>query len=170
MKQATITVAQQGTEAGGTEIVVTVKGGEAAGSDTVMTFNPTLAHAANRTYAEFHGWKQRLVDTAAMSKDTKTGLPATPAEKVEAIKALIAHYESGTEKWSRVAEGGPKGGFLYEALCKVYGHKKAPSEIRAWLDGLDDKQQAALREDDTIAPVIAEIKAAKAKAKPEAER
>jgi hypothetical protein len=166
MKQATITVAQGDNGL----IAVTVKGGNEDGSDEIITFDPMKAHQSNREYAEFHGWKQRLVDTAAMSKDTKTGLPATPAEKVEAIRAIVAHYESGTDKWSRVSEGGPKGGYLFEALCKVYGHKKAPSEIRTWLDGLDDKQQAALREDDTIAPVIAEIKAAKAKAKPESER
>lgn len=144
-------------------ITVTVKGGNEDGTDFVITFDPTKAHANNRTYAEFHGWKARIVDTAAMSRDTKTGASATPARKAVAIQALVAHYESGSDKWSRVSEGGPTGGFLFEALCKVYGHMKAPSEIREWLNTLDDKQQSALREDDTIAPVIAEMKAAKPK-------
>lgn len=167
MKTPTIEVSQA-AETG--IISVKVVAANEDGSDMVLTFDPSKVHAANKSYAEFHGWKQRFVDAAAMSKDTKTGLPASPEAKAKAISALIGHYESGTEKWSRVSEGGPKGGFLYEALCKVFGHKKSPTEIRTWLDGLDDKQQAALREDDTIAPVIAELKAAKAAAKPAAEK
>ena len=38
--------------------------------------------------------------------------------------------------------------------------------VRAFLDGLSDKEQAALREDDSVAPIIAEIKAEKAADKP----
>lgn len=131
-----------------------------------LTFNPLKAHHAVRDYAAFHGFKQRFVDAAAMSRDTETGAPASPQEKYEAIEALVEHYESGTDKWSRVAEAGPKGGYLFEALCRVYGHKKAPSEIREWLNGLTDKQQAALREDDEIEPVIRAIKAEKRKDQP----
>ena len=110
----------------------------------------------------------RIVDAAAVSRATKDGRVKSAdemmAEKRENMAALIAHYETGTAEWSRVQEGGPRGGLLFEALCEVYGHQKAPSDIRAWLDGLTDKEQAALREDDTIAPVIARIKAAKPKA------
>lgn len=163
MKQSVITVAQAVNDAGVQEMLVTVKGGNEDGSDMILTFNPTKAHADIVGYAAFHGFKQRFVDAAAMSKDTKDGSAASPATKAKAIKALIDHYETGTAKWTRVSEGGPKGGFLYEALCKVYGHMKAPSEIRVWLDGLSAKEEAALREDDTIAPVIAELKAAKPK-------
>lgn len=132
-----------------------------------IVFDPTKAHADVRNYAAFHGFKQRFVDAAAMSRDTETGAPATPQEKYEAIEALVAWYESGTDKWSRVTEAGPRGGYLFEALCRVYGHKKAPSEIRAWLDGLSDKEQAALREDDAIEPVIRAIKAEKNAGKPQ---
>lgn len=132
-----------------------------------ITFDPAKAHPANTAYAAFHGWKQRFVDAAAMSRDTETGKPASPQEKYEAIEALVEHYESGTEKWTRQAEAGPRGGYLFEALCRVYGHKKAPTEIREWLNGLNEKQQAALREDDSIAPVIAAIKAEKRKDQPQ---
>lgn len=163
MKQSVVTVAQAVNDAGVAEIVVTIAGANEDGSDMILTFNPALAHATINAYAAFHGFKQRFVDAAAMSKDTKDGSAASPATKAKAIKALIDWYETGTDKWSRVSEGGPKGGFLFEALCKAYGHMKAPSEIRAWLDGLSAKEEAALREDDTIAPVIAALKAAKAK-------
>lgn len=106
----------------------------------------------------------RIVDAAAIGAADKAGniIPKDEriAKKHAQMAALIAHYESGTTEWSRVKTAGPKGGFLFEALCKLYGHMKAPSEIRAWLDGLSDKEQAALREDDTVKPVIEAIKAA----------
>lgn len=144
-------------------ITATVKGARPDGTDEVIAFDPSKAHADNRAYAAFHGFKARLVDTAAMSRDTKDGSSASPATKAAAIRKVVDHLESGTAAWSRVSEGGPKGGYLFEALCEAYGHMKAPTEIRAWLDGLGDKEQAALREDDTIAPVIARMKAAKPK-------
>jgi hypothetical protein len=113
----------------------------------------------------------RIVDAAAVSRNKKDGSLKSDAEmveeKYERMAALIAHYETGTAEWSRVAEAGPTGGYLFDALCKVYGHMKAPSEIRAWLDKLSEKEQAALREDDSIAPVIADLKRAKMAGKPQ---
>ena len=147
-------------------IQATVRAGMPDGSDWVRVLDVSKVSTANRDYAAFHGFKQRAVDAAAMSADTKTGLPASPTDKAEAIGAVFDHLESGTAEWSRVATGGPRGGFLFEALCEKFGHMKAPSEIREWLNGLDDKSQAALREDDEIAPIIQRIKAEKSKDKP----
>lgn len=131
-----------------------------------FTFNPSAAHADCRARAEVHGWVQRISDAAAISRTDKDGgiIPAADLArmKYEAMEALRDHYESGTAEWSRVASAGPKGGYLFEALCRVYGHKLAPSDIRAWLDGLSEKEQSALRDDDTIAPVIRAIKAERA--------
>lgn len=112
----------------------------------------------------------RIVDAAAIGVADKDG-NVIPADKRVAMKhaamaRLVEHYETGTSQWSRVSEGGPTGGYLFDALCKMYGHKKAPSEIRAYLDGLSAKEQAALREDDEVAPVIAAIKAERAKLDP----
>ena len=135
---------------------VKVKGLE----DQVLLFS--RMHAANIAYAAFHGLKQRLVDAAAMSRDTTDGSAASPETKAGRITAVIAHYHSGTDKWSRVADGTIEGGLLYDALCRKFGHMRAPSEIKEWLGTLDDKARAALREDDEIAPVIAAIKAERA--------
>lgn len=153
-------------------IEIVVKGGNEDGTDMSIMFNPSMAHQSNRTYAEFHGWKQRLVDVAAMSRDTKTGQAATPAEKAEAIAELVEWYESGADAWTRKGGSttGVKGGYLFEALVQVYGPgtpaNRPEAEIRAWLDTKTDKEQAALREDDTIAPTIAAIKAKKSEGKP----
>lgn len=58
-----------------------------------ITFNAEKASATNRKYAEFHGWKQRLVDDAAGEK--------TPQSKFGAIKGLVEYYESGANDWSQ---------------------------------------------------------------------
>lgn len=65
-----------------------------------LTFNPMKASLANRRYAEFHGWKQRLTDAAAVSADTTTG-KTSPEEKWANIKALVDFYETGAETWAR---------------------------------------------------------------------
>ena len=131
-----------------------------------VDFDTTKVHVDVAVRAAQHGFIQRISDAAAISRDPETGRPATAEEKMAKMAALIAHYETGTAEWSRVQAGGPKGGLLFDALCRLYGHQKAPSDIRTWLDGLSDKEQAALREDATIAPVIAAIKAERAKDQP----
>lgn len=123
-------------------------------------------HADNLQHAAIHGFIQRISDAAALPRDTTNGQPASPEAKLTAMKRLVDHYESGTEKWSRVSEAGPRGGYLFEALCRMYAVSRTADQIRAYLDGLSDKEQAALREDDEVAPVIAEIKKEKAKDQP----
>lgn len=136
-----------------------------------IVLDMTKLHPAVVERAACVGMAQvRIVDAAAIPMTRKDG-SIIPADERTALKrakmqALVDHYMTGTSLWSRVTEAGPQGGFLFEALCKVYGHMKAPTEIRAWLDGLSEKEQSALRDDDTIAPVIAELKKAKSAGKP----
>ena len=59
---------------------------------------------ANRAYARVHGMVQRLGDTAAGAK--------TESARREAVAALAAHYESGSDSWdvargARVAQENP---------------------------------------------------------------
>lgn len=134
---------------------------EVGDASVVLRFakiNPSL-----RVRAETHGWKQRISDAAAIPCDPETGKPATPTEKFLAMQALVAHYESGTADWSRRAEAtGPRGGFLFEALSRMY----PDADVRAYLDGLTAAEQAALRGDSDVAPVIATIKAERNVGKP----
>lgn len=142
---------------------------EVAGMDTIVLHMDRLHPDIIRRAACVGMAQVRIVDAAAVGAADKDGniIPAAEriAKKHANMAALVAHYETGTAEWSRVREGGPKGGFLFEALCKLYPEKSAEA-IRAWLDGLDDKQQAALREDDSVAPIIAGIKAERNKDKP----
>lgn len=108
--------------------------------------------------AAIHGMIQRISDAAAISRDEETGLPATPEEKLEAMSRLVAHYESGTSEWSRVAEAGPKGGVLFKALCEMFPDRDAKS-IREWLDELSKKEQTALRADPKVKAIIDRMQA-----------
>lgn len=147
---------------------------EVRGLDT-LTLTMSKLHPDIIRRAACVGMAQvRIVDAAAIPAARKDGtiIPADErtAMKHAAMARLIEHYETGTDKWSRVSEAGPTGGYLFEALCEMYGHMKAPSEIRAYLDGLSDKEQSALREDDEVSPIIAKLKAAKLAAIPADQR
>lgn len=64
----------------------------------------------NRQRAELHGWHARINDTAAIGVADKDGKIIPAAErarmKAERMNELCRFYESGTEDWSRVSEGG----------------------------------------------------------------
>lgn len=88
-----------------------------------VTFNPDKVSAANRVYAELHGWKQRLSDATALSRDPKTGRSATPEEKFAALVARVNHYESGAESWDMPRTGGGGGrsesSYILQAAANV---------------------------------------------------
>lgn len=87
-----------------------------------VEFDPAKASDANRDYAEYHGWKQRLSDAAALGRNPETGQSASPADKLAAIQALATHYMSGSADWSPArAEGGNEGGITLRALARVQG-------------------------------------------------
>jgi hypothetical protein len=73
------------------------------------TFNPDSCDPTLRTRAELHGWRQRIQDKAALSRDPKTGKSATAEQKRAAVWAIIDHYESGTDKWEMERTGGAGG-------------------------------------------------------------
>jgi len=85
----------------GGSIQITVRGFEP------IVFDPMRASLINRRRAEFHGWKQRLGDAAAIEADSATGR-TDPGEKVRRIQALVDFYQSGSEDWSRKAGGGAR--------------------------------------------------------------
>lgn len=113
--------------------------------------------------ATVHGLKQKLVDAAAIARNTETGRSATVDDKFLAVKEVYDRLLAGN--WNKPrAEGSDSGasGLLFKALCRM-APSKSPSEIRAYLDGLDKKQQAALRASSRVAPIIEAIRAEQAK-------
>jgi hypothetical protein len=74
--------------------------------------------------ASMHGFEQRLRDRAAIGRDDKTGLSASPQDKYDRIKALADHYAAGGEWEMRSVGGGGKkseADWIMEALASVQG-------------------------------------------------
>ena len=109
--------------------------------------------AAIKTHCILHGAKQKIVDAAALPNG------ATTTEKYEAMKEVFDRITAVGGTWSKQGEGsGQPSGLLFKALCRLYP-AKTPDALRAWLDKQDKSQQAALRKNPKIAPIIEQIRA-----------
>ena len=107
--------------------------------------------------ALMHGLKQKLVDAAAISRNPETGRTATIEDKYNAVKEVYDRLLAG--EWNKRREGGGNaGGLLLQALVRLYPEKDADT-LRAYVDKLSRSEQAALRANSRVAPVIAEIQA-----------
>ena len=127
-------------------------------------------HANNRARAEVHGWCQRIVDAAAIPRDTTTGRSATPADKHAAMQRLVTFYESGTGDWrANTASGGPRKSTLdalaLAAVAEATG--RAPDEVRDMIErGAAAKSVsrevylATLATSSRVAPIIERMRAA----------
>ena len=102
-----------------------------------------------------HGFKQKVVDAAAIQRDAETGASASDSDKIKAMKIVADRLEQGV--WRVVGEGAgvSKGGLLQRALAILYPNR----DISAWLDKQNDKQKAALRAVPKIAAEIDKIRA-----------
>ena len=112
--------------------------------------------------AVVHGLKQKLVDAAAISRNPDTGRAATVDDKFRAVREV---YDRLTLEgaWNKTrGTGTGAGGLLFRALCRIYS-AKTPEQIREFLDGKTDAEQAALRKNPRVAAVIEEIRAESAK-------
>lgn len=118
-------------------------------------FNLTELTPAMQNQLMLHGLKQKVIDAAAIPRNPDTGASASDSEKIEAMREVAARLMQGV--WRVVGEGGggSKGGLLARALSVLYPDK----DIATWLDGLTDKQKAALREVPKVKAEIDKIKA-----------
>lgn len=100
-----------------------------------LVLDLTKVSAAVQARALIHGLVQRVSDKAAIPCDTATGLPATPAMKLDAMKGLVEHFMSGTDEWSPARTDGPRKAkdgldpLIIAAVCEVTG--KDESAVRA---------------------------------------
>lgn len=97
-------------------IVINVLGGG------VVEFDPRRVDPALRQRAEAHGWIQRLADGAAKSRNAATGLPASPQEKFDAVRAIADHYLNGATEWKMTGTGGGRmaqSEIILQALARV---------------------------------------------------
>jgi hypothetical protein len=103
-----------------------------------LVLDLSKVNSAILTRARTHGFIQRVSDKAAIPCDTTTGLPATPAMKLEAMRGMVEHFMSGSSEWNvKRAEGTrkPKDGLdpiIIAAVCEVTGKDEAA--IRAIIE------------------------------------
>ncbi len=105
------------------------------GIEKPLTFDRTKAsgyvvQSGNNDQANKHGWTQRLSNLAAIPNDPKTGKPANPQQKYNAIKRGIEHYEKGESV-----------GWKMGAAPAV---PLTPEQILAFLKGRTAEEQAAI--------------------------
>ena len=125
------------------------------------SLNPEIQRAAL-----LHGLKQKLVDAAAISRDTATGRAATIVTKYEAVKEIFDRITgTGGEapSWNKPRAGGTGGwgGLLARAIARFKNVEVAAA--KAYLDRLTDAQKQALRVEPRIATIINELRRESAK-------
>ena len=133
--------------------------------ERLTVFVDQLAPEIQRT-AMLHGLKQKLVDAAAISRDTATGRAATIVTKYEAVKEIFDRITGAGGAWPswnkpRAGGAGGQGGLLARAIARYKGVEVVAA--KAYLDRLTDAQKQALRVDPRIATIINEIRLESAK-------
>lgn len=136
-------------------IVFNVRGAAADGGSKSITLDLNSVHTANIDYAALHGFKQRIGDMAALSRNPDTGQPATPADKFDAIARGVEHYMSGVAEWNLRASSGDRTsgelGMLSRAISELKG--KDVIEVRDWLKTKTEAERKAL----AIMPAVKSI-------------
>ena len=130
--------------------------------ERLTVFVDQLAPEIQRA-AMVHGLKQKLVDAAAISRDTATGRAATIATKFDAVKEIFDRITGENPSWNKPRAGGAggQGGLLARAIARY--KSVSIEQAKAYLDRLTDAQKQALRVDPRIAAVINELRAESAK-------
>ena len=129
----------------------------------VLRLHPESLAPEIQRAAMLHGLKQKLVDAAAISRDTATGRAATIATKYEAVREIFDRITGETPSWNKPRAGGAggQGGLLVRAVAR---YKNVTVErAKAYLDRLTDAQKQALRGDPRIATIINDLRLESAK-------
>ena len=113
--------------------------------------------------ALLHGLKQKLVDAAAIARDTTTGRAATIQTKYDAVREIFDRITGENPSWNKPRAGGAggQGGLLARAIARY--KNVALEQAKAYLDRLTDAQKQALRVDHRIAAIINELRLESAK-------
>ena len=115
-----------------------------------------------QTQALMHGLKQKVVDAAAIPRDTVTGRSAGIDDKYNAMNEVAARLIAGAWNKARATgEGGAESGFLVQALVEMSG--KPLNEVKEKVAAMTKEQCTALRANERVAVIIARIKASRSK-------
>lgn len=153
-------------------LVFTVRGAGPDGADATLSLDPKSMHEKNRERAMIHGLVQKVSDRAALSRNTVNFKPATPAEKLAAMRVLVDHLASGSEEWSPTrASAVPKGPTLDPILVAavVEATGRLDSEVREMIAKGAGKKSvtpavylAALANAAAVRPIVERLRAEQA--------
>ena len=129
---------------------------EVLGAGAIM-FDRTAASADNRDWAEKHGWTQRLSNRAAISRDPKTGQPATAQVKYDAIKTLADYYESGDVPWKMGTTASAEGSLLFRALV-IHRPDKTAEQLTAFLESRTPQQLTNVKRDKELVKIMNQLR------------
>lgn len=142
-----------------------------------LFFNPADASLENQVSARQLGFKNRIVDKAALSRDPETGLAATPDAKRDAIAKALDWYANKDNTAWRIGgdvqrDGfGDNAGLVFLACMRHFGDTDAGA-TEARIAKLQAKRQypdrkaaiVALSRNPDIASLVATIRAERVRA------
>ena len=138
------------SEITGQQLTITVRG------FAPMVVNTTTLTQEILDYAALHGLKQKLVDAAAISRNSDTGASATIADKHDAVREVFDRLVGGGT-WNKTREGGNGGvsglSQLARAMMELTG--KTRQEIDAYLAPKSDEEKRALKSNERVAAIMA---------------
>jgi hypothetical protein len=112
-----------------------------------------------RVTAMMHGLNAKLVDAAAIGRDSLTGKSASLSDKKAAVLEIVERLTGENPSWNKIREGGNGGGvnngLLLRAIMEVSG--KTYEETHSFLLNLSSEQKAAIRARERVANVIARM-------------
>ena len=145
-------------EVSDTTLTLTFSNGE------VLTVDATSLSPDIQTAACLHGLKQKLVDAAAIARNTDTGASATLEDKFNAVREVFERITAPDGTWNKQARAGGTStggsGLLLRALMELTGQSKV--KIDAYLSTKSKAEKAALRASPKVAPIIARFQSEKA--------
>ncbi len=150
-----------GTATEGRKLLVGVKGHEVMAIDLDdPRLSPEVIAAA-----AINGFRQRLMDAAAIKRDTTTGLSVSPAEKDAAIRKLYDHYLSGTTEWelARGTQAPRMDPLVVRAIMEAFGKSedvvRGMIEAKAAEKGLKPAEYcAAMAEVGRVKPIVERLR------------
>lgn len=99
--------------------------------------------------AMMHGYKQKISDASAMSRDGETG-KADNLARVEKMRRMAETLANG--QWELERTGGGAGpGLLAQAIAEAMG--KDISVVREWIKGKSQAERTALQNAGNIKPI-----------------
>lgn len=112
--------------------------------------------------ATMHGLKQKLIDAAAIARNTDTGASATVRDKFDAVKAVFDRLLGGDWNTTRASGEGPTRGSLLLLALQRFQPERSVDDLIAFLDGLTPEQKKGLGLNPKILTHIQAIQAERA--------